>query len=420
MENSFNSRTGKRSLSNSSKMNDKQNSLKQEKESNNINIVIELDKNQKLQEEIKKPSNENHPEDMEESNTKKKNKKFKRRGLDLLNEELEELIQKVTNEAKEETEENKPSKRLIKRKRKSKNHKDSDESYVAEDSFDEYKYQEKDKDSIYLFKNYQNKKNSNEDNDLVRSEDNTSDDEEIKNFLSRKTCQAKTLSRYKDLYKKKKNNRIIFLKEEDEENYFKNKENVINDESGEIEKNQKNEKIVNDDTEIKNRKHLKKLKKDIDNKEMGLPLDAECIICCSEIRELANPDGCNHDFCRNCLIEWSQRSSKCPICKTLYNNIFIYENGIKKQVSLNEIRRNYKKENSRDESEEENIEKICYICKKDEDETNLMICDRCKACFCHYYCIKLKKKPQKWYCRYCREDIKEIRENKKKIVHFFL
>ena len=420
MENSFNSRTGKRSLSNSSKMNDKQNSLKKEKESNNINIIIELDKNQKLQEEIKKPSNENHPEDMEESNTKKKNKKFKRRGLDLLNEELEELIQKVTNEAKEETEENKPSKRLIKRKRKSKNHKDSDESYVAEDSFDEYKYQEKDKDSIYLFKNYQNKKNSNEDNDLVRSEDNTSDDEEIKNFLSRKTCQAKTLSRYKDLYKKKKNNRIIFLKEEDEENYFKNKENVINDESGEIEKNQKNEKIVNDDTEIKNRKHLKKLKKDIDNKEMGLPLDAECIICCSEIRELANPDGCNHDFCRNCLIEWSQRSSKCPICKTLYNNIFIYENGIKKQVSLNEIRRNYKKENSRDESEEENIEKICYICKKDEDESNLMMCDRCKACFCHYYCIKLKKKPQKWYCRYCREDIKEIRENKKKIVHFFL
>ena len=420
MENSFNSRTGKRSLSNSSKMNDKQNSLKKEKESNNINIIIELDKNQKLQEEIKKPSNENHPEDMEESNTKKKNKKFKRRGLDLLNEELEELIQKVTNEAKEETEENKPSKRLIKRKRKSKNHKDSDESYVAEDSFDEYKYQEKDKDSIYLFKNYQNKKNSNEDNDLVRSEDNTSDDEEIKNFLSRKTCQAKTLSRYKDLYKKKKNNRIIFLKEEDEENYFKNKENVINDESGEIEMNQKNEKIVNDDTEIKNRKHLKKLKKDIDNKEMGLPLDAECIICCSEIRELANPDGCNHDFCRNCLIEWSQRSSKCPICKTLYNNIFIYENGIKKQVSLNEIRRNYKKENSRDESEEENIEKICYICKKDEDESNLMICDRCKASFCHYYCIKLKKKPQKWYCRYCREDIKEIRENKKKIVHFFL
>ena len=419
MENSFNSRAGKRSISNSSKMNDNQNSSKQKNEPNNLNIVIEIDKNQKLPEVIKKPNIENHPEDAEALNSEKKNKKFKRRGLDLLNEELEELIQKVTNESKEEAKQNKPSRRLIKRKRKSKTYKDSDESYVGEDSFDEYKYKEKDKDSIYLFRNYHNKKNEN-DYDLEESEDNTSDDEEIKNFLIRKTCQAKTLSRYKDLYKKKKNNRIIFLKEEDEENYFKNNENLINNESGEIEKSKKNENIADDDTEIKNRKHLKKLKKDIDNKEMGLPLDAECIICCSEIRELANPDGCNHDFCRSCLIEWSQRSAKCPICKTLYNNIFVYENGIKKQISLNEIRRNYKKENNSNESEEENIEKICYICKKNEDESNLIICERCKACFCHYYCIKLKKKPQKWYCRYCRKEIKEIRENKKKIIHFFL
>jgi hypothetical protein len=419
MENSFNSRAGKRSISNSSKMNDNQNSSKEKNEPNNLNIVIEIDKNQKLPEVIKKLNIENHPEDAEALNSEKKNKKFKRRGLDLLNEELEELIQKVTNESKEESKQNKPSRRLIKRKRKSKTYKDSDESYVEEDSFDEYKYKEKDKDSIYLFRNYHNKKNEN-DYDIEESEDNTSDDEEIKNFLIRKTCQAKTLSRYKDLYKKKKNNRIIFLKEEDEENYFKNNENLINNESGEIEKSKKNENIADDDTEIKNRKHLKKLKKDIDNKEMGLPLDAECIICCSEIRELANPDGCNHDFCRSCLIEWSQRSAKCPICKTLYNNIFIYENGIKKQISLNEIRRNYKKENNSNESEEENIEKICYICKKNEDESNLIICERCKACFCHYYCIKLKKKPQKWYCRYCRKEIKEIRENKKKIVHFFL
>ena len=420
MENCFNSRAGKRSISNSSKMNDNQNSSKEKNEPNNLNIVIEIDKNQKLPEVIKKLNIENHPENAEALNSEKKNKKFKRRGLDLLNEELEELIQKVTNESKEESKQNKPSRRLIKRKRKSKTYKDSDESYVEEDSFDEYKYKEKDKDSIYLFRNYHNKKNENEYNDLEESEDNTSDDEEIKNFLIRKTCQAKTLSRYKDLYKKKKNNRIIFLKEEDEENYFKNNENLINDESGEIEKSKKNENIADDDTEIKNRKHLKKLKKDIDNKEMGLPLDAECIICCSEIRELANPDGCNHDFCRSCLIEWSQRSAKCPICKTLYNNIFIYENGIKKQISLNEIRRNYKKENNSNESEEENIEKICYICKKNEDESNLIICERCKACFCHYYCIKLKKKPQKWYCRYCRKEIKEIRENKKKIIHFFL
>ena len=115
MENSFNTRAGKRSISNSSKMNDNQNSSIQKNEPNNLNIVIEIDKNQKLPEVIKKPNIENHPEDAEALNSEKKNKKFKRRGLDLLNEELEELIQKVTNESKEEAKQNKPSRRLIKR-----------------------------------------------------------------------------------------------------------------------------------------------------------------------------------------------------------------------------------------------------------------------------------------------------------------
>ena len=102
---------------------------------------------------------------------------------------------------------------------------------------------------------------------------------------------------------------------------------------------------------------------------MELPLDAECVICCGIIKELAYPDECDHNFCKNCLIEWSQRSAKCPMCKKNYNNIFFYENGIKKQLSINNIRKNDKKEknnNNNDENDdiEENIEKICSICKK--------------------------------------------------------
>lgn len=405
MENSFNSRAGKRSISNSSKMNDNQNSSIQKNEPNNLNIVIEIDKNQKLPEVIKKPNIENHPEDAEALNSEKKNKKFKRRGLDLLNEELEELIQKVTNESKEEAKQNKPSRRLIKRKRKSKTYKDSDESYVGEDSFDEYKYKEKDKDSIYLFRNYHNKKNEN-DYDIEESEDNTSDDEEIKNFLIRKTCQAKTLSRYKDLYKKKKNNRIIFLKEEDEEEYFKKKKEE-NKNQYELRKNPSKDSFDNKyRNKIKNRNNkIKKfLKKDTDNKEMKLALDTECIICCCVIKELANPDGCDHNFCKTCLIEWSQISGKCPMCKNEYNNIFIYDDGVKKQISVNEIRKKFKKEKN-DENENENIEKVCYLCRKNEDEINLVLCDRCKETFCHYYCCNLKKMPVgKWFCEFVKKN----------------
>ena len=178
------------------------------------------------------------------------------------------------------------------------------------------------------------------------------------------------------------------------------------------------------------KKHFRRLKKNSDNKEMKLPLDTECIICTCIIKELANPDGCNHDFCKSCLIEWSQRSSKCPMCKTFYNNIYTYDKGIKKSISINEIRSKYKKlivddsENHQEEDEfndEENIDEGCYICGKNTDQTNLLVCERCNGKCCHYYCINLNKIPEgKWYCTYCTEEIKEIKMNKKKVEHFFL
>ena len=155
---------------------------------------------------------------------------------------------------------------------------------------------------------------------------------------------------------------------------------------------------------------------------MKLPLDTECIICTCIIKELANPDGCNHDFCKSCLIEWSQRSSKCPMCKKYYNNILFYENGIKKKMSVNDIRKNnYKNDNNNNESDDEsNIDEGCYICGKNTDQCNLLVCERCRGNFCHYYCINLKKIPEgKWYCEYCIEEMKAIRINKKKVEHFF-
>ena len=109
------------------------------------------------------------------------------------------------------------------------------------------------------------------------------------------------------------------------------------------------------------------------------------------------------------------------MCKQMYNNIYIYDNGIKKQISLNEIRKNYKKENNNENIEENNIDKICYICKRNNDIENLILCDRCKGSFCHFYCCNLNKMPQgKWYCEYCQQELKQIRENKKMIGHFIL
>ena len=164
---------------------------------------------------------------------------------------------------------------------------------------------------------------------------------------------------------------------------------------------------------------------------MELSLETECIICCSNITELANPDSCNHDFCKSCLFKWTQRSTKCPICKKTYQNIFIYEKGIKKKLSIekiNELNLNNEiicsseeEENNYVESIEDDSDDICYVCQQSTDQKNLLICDKCRNNYCHYYCEHLQKIPEKkWICKFCLRKIKENRDRKKQVSNFFL
>ena len=350
--------------------------------------------------------------DFDLANSKKN--KSKKIGLDLLNEQLDNLIKKTINESKADTGGNdSPSKNSQNKQCKKKlvkNKIDYDEDNDAS--------LENNNNTISSLMNSDS--NNNYDKNTYINEESSidGDEKELMEFLSKKTCRNKNLKKYRQVYEKKKKykNKIIILGSDDESEEIKE-----NNDSKNIEINE--EKI--------GKKNFKRLKKNSDNKEMKLPLDTECIICTCIIKELANPDGCNHDFCKSCLIEWSQRSSKCPMCKTFYNNIYIYDKGIKKPISINEIRSKYKKlivddnENHQEEDEEfndeENIDEGCYICGKNTDQTNLLVCERCNGKCCHYYCINLNKIPEgKWYCTYCIEEIKEIKMNKKKVEHFFL
>ena len=337
-----------------------------------------------------------------------KKNKMKKKGLDLLNEQLEELIKKNINESKVETigtdsiSKNSHNKKY--RKKFFKNKTDFDEDYDGS--------LENNNNSLTLFNNSDSNNNYEKFSNLnYDSSSSYGDEKELMEFINRKTCRKNNFEKYKEEYLKKSK--------------YKNKNQIINlnsddDNSEDIKENQE---LNNDKRE---KKHLKRLKKNTDNKEMKLALDAECIICTCIIKELANPDGCNHDFCKSCLIEWSQRSSKCPMCKTLYNNIFYYDNGIKKQISVTEIKSKYRKhlnenDNSEESDDEINIDEGCYICGKNTDQNNLLICDRCKEKCCHYYCINLNKIPEgKWYCSYCIDELKEIRLNRKRAGQYIL
>ena len=337
-----------------------------------------------------------------------KKNKMEKKGLDLLNEQLEELIKKNINESKIETiGTDSISKNSHHKKNKTKLVKyrnDCDEDYDA--SFENYN------NSITLFNNSDSNNNYEKCTNLnYDSSFSYGDEKELMEFINRKTCRKNNFEKYKEEYLKKKK--------------YNNKNQIIN-----LDSDDDNSEDIKENQEFNNnkkeKKHLKRLKKNTDNKEMKLALDAECIICTCIIKELANPDGCNHDFCKSCLIEWSQRSSKCPMCKTLYNNIFYYDNGIKKKISVNEIKNKYRKhlsesENNEESDDEINIDEGCYVCGKNTDPSKLLVCDRCREKCCHYYCINLNKIPEgKWYCRYCIDEIKEIRMNRKRAGQYIL
>ena len=341
-----------------------------------------------------------------------KKNKLRKKSIDILNEDLDNLYQKTINESKAETRGteslSKNSKLGKKRKMLYKKRKDSDEDYKNSLEEDENK-------SVNSFMN----DDSDYEKDYYHYNEESSyiapDEKELMDFVNKKTCPKKSLLKYKEKYNKRRNH-LIILDEEDKSN---NKKDTIINLKEQI--NTENEK-----------KHFKRLKKNTDNKEMQLPLDTECIICTCIISELANPDGCNHNFCKSCLIEWTLRSSKCPMCKKYYNNIFTYDKGVKKQIPVYELRSKYKNiiRDSESQNNEENEipEEIndlsdtgCYICGKNTEPENLLVCDRCHSNYCHYYCNNLNKIPEgKWYCSYCLEDLKEIKLQKKKIGNFFL
>ena len=231
-----------------------------------------------------------------------KKNKFRKKSIDILNENIDDLFQKTMNTSKDETKGtdslSKNSRLRKKRKRLSIKRKESDEDFCLDDEEDD------EKKSVNSFMN----DDSDYEKDYYNKNENScyldQDEKELLDFVNKKTCQKKSLLKYKEMYNKKRNH-LIILEDEDEKSIKKDTSFNLKEKI-----NSENEK-----------KHFKRLKKNTDNKEMQLPLDTECIICTCVITELANPDGCNHNFCKSCLIEWSIRSSKCPMCKKYYSSV---------------------------------------------------------------------------------------------------
>lgn len=144
----------------------------------------------------------------------------------------------------------------------------------------------------------------------------------------------------------------------------------------------------------------RRLKKCSNNKELTLPTNTTCAICLDSINKLANLDKCNHDFCLNCIKQWSKKTNKCPLCKKDFKIIFYYEKNTRREIKVKKRRLDIVEDDFYlDQSDD-----ACMVCLNSDNTDLMLVCDRCQRRVCHTFCDGLDSVPQEeWYCRYCRE-----------------
>lgn len=121
-----------------------------------------------------------------------------------------------------------------------------------------------------------------------------------------------------------------------------------------------------------------------------------CSICLSDIENKCRSNGCGHEFCLQCLLQWTQTRIDCPVCRQTFTSIrhnFQSEDKCFDTISIKQIKamiqlRDRLTENERrieyfrqclTEMEErrqrinEGIERICYINDKNENQVNEII-----------------------------------------------
>ena len=171
-----------------------------EDEINSKNKISSLKNNINEEEELTDQIPENLPEqvleeaeerDLNKANSKKI--KLRKKSIDILNEDIEDLYQKTINESKAETKGtdsiSKNSRLGMKRKRLCKKKKDSDEEYNINSESDDNK-------SVNSFMN----DDSNYTKDYLNDVSSNKDEQELIDYFSKKECQNKSLLKYKEIY----------------------------------------------------------------------------------------------------------------------------------------------------------------------------------------------------------------------------
>ncbi|XP_067125469.1 LOW QUALITY PROTEIN: PHD and RING finger domain-containing protein 1-like [Centruroides vittatus] len=141
----------------------------------------------------------------------------------------------------------------------------------------------------------------------------------------------------------------------------------------------------------------KTMNSDIDS-DSSNDLSERCPICLNRFigQTVGSPDSCDHNFCLECLLEWTKNINTCPVDRKLYNQI------ISRHELRGEIIDKIPVETSEKDDETDDVT-YCEVCGFCDREDRLLLCDHCdKGYHCECLTPPLEHIPiMEWYCPNC-------------------
>ncbi|XP_031701406.1 PHD and RING finger domain-containing protein 1-like [Anarrhichthys ocellatus] len=137
----------------------------------------------------------------------------------------------------------------------------------------------------------------------------------------------------------------------------------------------------------------------------GGEAEDKCYICLSPFEKqiIASLENCQHVFCIDCILQWSQTANTCPVDRISF--AFIHQRRFPGGPIQNKIKvRTKKREDDDDEEEEEgNNTVICEECGRSDRRHRLLMCIHCDSGY-HMDCLtpSLNTGPEgDWICAEC-------------------
>ena len=175
------------------------------------------------------------------------------------------------------------------------------------------------------------------------------------------------------------------------------------------------------------------LKKDgsFNNKKekINSSVQTKCTICLDQMTNPATLKPCGHQFCKECIGKWLQKSSACPDCKKNGKKLYFFSSKNGRYMAKRIKRKKYKAEKQNYEDWFLNCDKTCLICGKEDNTAYLLVCDSCNFRICHTFCVGLDSIPDtEWHCPECeakekgksfslsKSNLKKFQEKERKIL----